>query len=151
MARFLCNKTGGTFSLLPNQLIPYCQYTVDAVVGTLLKVYQFQQIGQTGYHGASIELDSDCFVTPYLIQTWAVLLLSGLLRGHHVLHEKFPFPVSKKPDPRDIIKTIYLYLQSINGVDCPNRQCLKTAIRYHFNQTGKCLFGKTSCERNRPP
>jgi hypothetical protein len=28
---------------------------------------------------------------------------------------------------------------------------LKTAIRYHFNQTGKCLFGRTSCERNRPP
>ena len=151
MARFLCKKTGGTFSLLPHQLIAYCQYTVDAVVGTLLKVYEFQQIGQTGYHRASIELDSDCSVTPYLIQTWAVLLLSGFLRGHHVLHEKFPFPMSKKPDPKDIIKTIYLYLQSISGVDRPQRQCLKTAIRYHFNQTGKCLFGRTSCERNRPP
>ena len=151
MARFLCNKTGRTFSLLPHQLIPYCQYTVNAVMGTLLKVYEFQQIGQTGYHGASLELDPDCSVTPFLIRTWAVLLLSGFLRGHHVLHAKFPLPMSEKPDPRDIIKTIYLYLQSISGVDGPNRQSVTTAIRYHFHQTQNYLFGTTSCDRNRPP
>jgi hypothetical protein len=151
VARFLCSKTGSTFSLLPHQLIPYCQYTVDAVVGTLIKVYEFQLIGQTGYHGASLELDSDCSVTPYLIRTWAMLLLSGFFRGHHVLHKKFPLPVSKKPDPRQIIQTIYLYLQSISNADCPNRQSVIPAIRYHFNKTGKYLFGRTSCDRIRPP
>ena len=97
VARFLCNSTGRTFSLLPHQLIPYCQYTVDAVVGTLLKVYDFQQIGQTGYHGAILELDSDCSVTRYLIQTWTVLFLSGLMRGHHVLCEKFSLQGSTQP------------------------------------------------------
>ncbi len=61
---FFAAKKGATFSLLPNQLIPYCQYTVDAVVGTLLKVYEFQQTGQAGYHGVSLELESDCLVTP---------------------------------------------------------------------------------------
>lgn len=151
MARFLCRKIGATFSLLPNQLIPYCQYTVDAVVGTLLKVYEFQQTGQAGYHGASLELDSDCLVTPYLIQTWATLLLYGFLRGHHVLHAKFPFSVSQKSDPRKAVQTIYNYLQSIGRVDNPNRRSVVPAIRYHFYQTQKCLFGKTSCERNRSP
>jgi hypothetical protein len=38
---------------------------------------------------------------------------------------------SNRPDPRDIIKMIYLHLQSINGVDRPHRQCLKTAIIYY--------------------
>ena len=151
VARFLCRKTGATFSLLPNQLIPYCQYTVDSIVGTLLKVYKFQQTGQAGYHGAGLELDADCLVTPYLIQTWAALLLHGFLRGHHVLHTKFPFSVSQKLDPRKAVQTIYIYLQSISCVDSPNRRSVIPAIRYHFHQTKKCLFGKTSCERNRSP
>ena len=151
MARFLCNTTGRTFSLLPHQLIPYCQYTVDAVVGTLLKVYDFQQTGQAGYYGASLELDPDCSVTPYLIQTWAVLFLSGLMRGHHALCEKFSLQVSTMPEPGDTIKTIYLYLQSISDFDSPDRQSVEPAIRYYFNQTGTCLFGRTSCDRIRPP
>ncbi len=149
--RFLCIKINMTFSLLPLQLIPYCQYTVDAVIGTLLKVYEFQRIGRKGYHSASLELDSDCSVTPYLIQTWAVLLLAGFFRGHHILHKKFPLQVSTRPDPRDTIKTIYLYLQSISILDSPDRQSVKSAIRYHFDQTGKLLFGTTSCDRVRPP
>jgi hypothetical protein len=136
---------------LPCQLIPYYQYTVDAVVGTLLKVYKFQRAGRTGYYGASLELDSDCSVTPFLIRTWAVLLLSGFLRGHHVLCKKYPLKTSTRPDPRDAIRTIYLYLQAISGFDCPDRKSLKPAIRYHFEQTGTCLFGKTSGERVRSP
>ena len=151
VSRFLCTKTNKTFSLLPCQLIPYCQYTVSAMVGTLLMVYDFQQAGRTGYHGASLKLDSDCSVTPFLIRTWAVLLLSGFLRGHHVLCKKFPLQVLTRPDPRNAIRTIYLYLQSISGFDSPDRQSVKPAIRYHFKQTGKCLFGKTSGERVRPP
>jgi len=152
VARFLCQNTGTTFSLLPHQLIPYCQYTVDAVVGTLLKVYAYQQIGQTGYHGASIELEPDCLVTPYLVQTWAALILSGFLRGHHVLHAKYTLPPSDKPRQSDKVKTIYLYLQSISDSDCPpNQQGVMAAIQYYFYQTKKCLFGKTSCDRKHPP
>lgn len=149
VSRFLCVKSGQTFSLLPRQLIPYCQYTVDAVVGTLLKVYRFQQAGQEGYYGASLELDPDCSVTPYLIQTWAMLLLYGFLRGHHVLHAKYA--MTHKPDSRKAVLTVYLYLQCIRDMDCPNRESVIPAIRYHFQQTRKCLFGKTSCDRNRSP
>lgn len=151
MSRSLCAKTGKTFSLLPSQLIPYCQYTVDAVIGTLVKVYEFQRIGQKGYHGASLELPPDCSVTPYLIQTWAVLILAGFLRGHHILHKKFPTPETKQPDSKHIITIIHLYLQSITGVDCPKSYQVKPAVRYHFNRTGKCLFGKASYDRIRPP
>ncbi len=137
--------------MLPSQLIPYCQYTVDAVIGTLIKVYEFQCRGQKGYHGTTLELTPDCSVTPYLIQTWAVLILAGFLRGHHTLHEKFPVPGTKQPDSRQIITTIYLYLKSITGVDCPAPCQMKPAIRYHLNRTGKCLFGRTSCDRIRLP
>ena len=35
IARFMCRRRRKTFSLLPTQLIPYFQYTVGAVMGTL--------------------------------------------------------------------------------------------------------------------
>lgn len=133
---------------MPCQLIPYCQYTVDAIVGTLLSVYQFQQKGRAGYYDASIELDSDCLVTPYLIQTWATLILHGFLRGHHVFYTKFS--MTSKPDLKKVVLAIYLYLQGTSD-DLPNQQSAVEAIRYYFQQTGKFLFGKTSCERNRSP
>ncbi len=151
VARFLCVKTGRTLSLLPRQLIPYHQYTTDAVVGALLMVYDFQKMGQVGYHGATLKLDPDCWVTPYLVQTWAVLLLSGFLRGHHVLHEEFPLPTFRRVGPKDMITTIFLYLQSGADGDCPTRHSVVPIIRYHFIQTGKWLFGRTSCERMRSP
>ncbi|MDY0222979.1 MAG: hypothetical protein RBR67_17750 [Desulfobacterium sp.] len=136
---------------MPSQLIPYCQYTVDAVIGTLVKVYDFQQIGQKGYYGASLELSPDCLVTPYLIETWAVLIQAGFLRGHHIFHEKVSLPGSKKFDSRQMITRIYLYLQNITGVASPKPCHVKPAIRYYFKRTGKCLFGRASCDRIRPP
>jgi len=151
IARFLCGKTGKTFSLLPCQLIPYCQYTVDAMVGTLLVVYRFQQMGRTGYYGASLELDPDCSVTPYLIQTWAVLLLSGFLRGHHILYKKFPLTEAEKPDLKSTVTAIFLYLQGISGSEGPGPQSAIPSIRYHYKHTGTFLFGKTSSERSRSP
>jgi len=121
------------------------------MIGTLIKVYDFQRLGQKGHHGASLELSPDCSVTPYLIQTWAVMVLADLFRGHHVLHEKFPLPEANKPDPRQIITAIYMYLQSIAGVARPKPSQVGPAIRYYFKRTGKCLFGKTFCDRIRPP
>ena len=53
IARFLCRKRRKTFSLLPIQLIPYFQYTVGAVMGTLLLGMGCWQMGQKGFHGAS--------------------------------------------------------------------------------------------------
>ena len=121
------------------------------MVGTLLVVYRFQQMGRTGYYGAILELDPDCSVTPYLIQTWAVLLLTGFLRGHHILHEKFPLSNDSKPDLKSAVTAIFLYLQGISGKEDPERQSVIPSIRYHYKHTGTFLFGKTSSERSRSP
>jgi hypothetical protein len=70
IARFLCGKQESTFSLLPTQLIPYFQYTVNAVIGTLLLVLHYRQMGQKGFHGASVAVDPDSLLTPWLIACW---------------------------------------------------------------------------------
>lgn len=121
------------------------------MVGTLLMAYRFQQMGQAGYYGASLELDPDCSVSPYLIQTWAVLLLSGFLRGHHILYKKFPLTDAEKPDLKSAVTAIFLYLQGISGKEDPERQSVMPSIRYHYKHTGTFLFGKSSSERSRSP
>jgi hypothetical protein len=85
IARFLCDKRERTFSILPSQLIPYFQYTVNAVIGTLLLMLQCRQMGQKGFHGASVAVDPDSLLTPWLIACWLGVVVLGLRRAHGVL------------------------------------------------------------------
>lgn len=85
IARFICRQRRKTFSLLPIQLIPYFQYTVGAVMGTLLLGMGCWQMGQRGFHGASMEVDPESLVTPWLITCWLAAVVLGLGRGHAVL------------------------------------------------------------------
>jgi hypothetical protein len=85
IARFVCRTEGSTVSLLPIQLIPYFQYTVSAVIGTLLMGYGWWQLGQRGFFGASIGVDPESLLTPYLIVFWLRVVLRGFRRAHAVL------------------------------------------------------------------
>ena len=85
IARFLCRKQQSTFSLLPVQLIPYRQYTVDAVMATLLFGLGCWHKGQRGFHGASVKVDPDSLVTPWLVACWLVVIVHGLRGAHAVL------------------------------------------------------------------
>jgi hypothetical protein len=92
VARFICRQRRKTFSLLPIQLIPYFQYTVSAVMRTLLLGMQCWQLGQKGFHGALVkvdEVDPDQLVTPWLISCWLVVVIRGLRRGHAVLRRLY--------------------------------------------------------------
>jgi hypothetical protein len=87
IARFMCRRRRKTFSLLPIQLIPYFQYTVGAVVGTLFLGMGYWQMGQRGFHGASVKVDPESLVTPWLITCWLVSVVQGLRRGHAALRQ----------------------------------------------------------------
>ncbi|RKY24132.1 MAG: hypothetical protein DRP79_08210 [Planctomycetota bacterium] len=147
VARFLCHKSGRTFSLLPYQLIPYHQYTIDAIIGTLLAVYHFQSLGQQGYHGASLDLDPDCLVTPYLVHTWAILIITGLIRGHAVLQGAYPVSSADKATSSTMIRAIYLYLEAVVS----QRRCVLPAVRRFCHRTNGFLFGVSSGDRSRAP
>ena len=71
--------------MLPIQLIPYIQYTVSAVIGTLLLGFGWWQMGQRGFWGASVGVDPDSDVTPYLIVCWLKVVVRGFRRAHAVL------------------------------------------------------------------
>lgn len=85
IARFLCDKQKKTFSLLPSQLIPYHQYTINAVIGALLLGLQCRRLGHKGFHGASLAVDPESLVTPWLIACWLAGVVLGFRRAHGVL------------------------------------------------------------------
>jgi hypothetical protein len=90
IARFMCRRLRKTFSLLPIQLIPYFQYTVGSVVGALLLGMGCRQMGQKGFHGASVkvdEIDPENSVTPWLITGWLFAVVGGFRRGHTALRQ----------------------------------------------------------------
>jgi hypothetical protein len=66
---------------LPIQLIPYHQYTVNAVIGALLLGIQCRQMGQKGFHGASVAVDQESLVTPWLIACWLTTVALGFRRA----------------------------------------------------------------------
>ena len=74
-----------TFSLLPIQLIPFFLYTVNAVLGAVLLAFRCWQKGQGGFYGASVEVDPDSMVTPYLVACWLTVVVNGLRRAHGIL------------------------------------------------------------------
>jgi hypothetical protein len=89
VARFVCRRRERTFSVLPIQLIPYHQYTVNAVIGALLLGIQCRQMGQKGFHGASVAVDPESLVTPWLIACWLALVALGFRRAHARLSRSY--------------------------------------------------------------
>ena len=97
IARFLCRRRRKTFSLLPIQLIPYFQYTVSAVIETLLLGTGCWQGGERGFYGASLSVDPESLVTPWLIACWLVAVLRGFRRGHAVLAQFYDLSAIRTP------------------------------------------------------
>jgi len=58
---------------------------VLAVIGTLLLGLEYRQRGQRGFYGASITVDADSLVTPWLVVYWLVIVARELRRAHAVL------------------------------------------------------------------
>jgi len=85
IARFICRRRQSTFSLLPIQLIPYFQYTVNAVLGVVLLAFRYWQMGRRGFYSASVQVDPDSMVTPYLVGYWLTAIISGFRRAHGIL------------------------------------------------------------------
>lgn len=140
IGRFICRRRRKTFSLLPIQLIPYYQYTVGAVVGTLFLGMGCWQIGQKGFYGASLEVDPESLVTPWLITCWLVAVVRGLRRGHAVLGQFYNLDGIHTSGAWEEAATYFAAF----GLRI-DRLSLLLDLVYHYSQrTGRFLFGTPS-------
>ena len=145
IARFLCRKHRETFSLLPIQLIPYFQYTVSAVVGTLLLGMGCWQNGQKGFYGATEMLDPDSLVTPWLIACWLVAVVGSLGRSHAVLRRFYDLDSVRTREKAEGWQEATDYFVAFALKPKRDSDALLMDLLYRYSRsTGQFLFGTPS-------
>lgn len=134
--------------MLPVQLIPYCQYTVNAILGTLLLGLGCWQMGQRGFHGASVEVDQDSLVTPWLVACWLVVVLRGLQRAHAVLRRWYDLSSVRTPKKPGAWEEISSYFLSLGWKPkTPWPPLLRELLERYSRTAKRFLFGTPSQER----
>jgi hypothetical protein len=144
IARFLCRQRRKTFSLLPIQLIPYFQYTVGAVIETLLLGMECWQNGQKGFYGASDAVDPDSLVTPWLITCWLVAVIRGLRRGHAVLRRFYPLDAIRTQGRAKGWQEAGGYFVGFGLALKMESALLMNVVGRYSRSTGQFLFGTPS-------
>jgi hypothetical protein len=151
IARFMCRRRRKTFSLLPIQLIPYFQYTVGAVVGTLFLGMRYWQKRQKGFHGASLEVDPESLVTPWLITCWLVAVVQGLRHGHAGLRQFYNLDGIHTPNRVGTWEEVAQYFAAF-GLKSKVHwyPLLMDLVDRYSRKTGQFLFGTPSQYRSSP-
>jgi hypothetical protein len=134
-------------------LIPYFQYTVGAVLGTLLLGWGCWQRSQGGFWGASVQVDPDSLVTPWLVAFWLAAVLRGLRRGHAVLGRFYDLTGIATPRRAVPWEEVAGYFRALSVETKMHGQSLGMPLARRYSQaTRQFLFGIPSQHRapNRP-
>ena len=130
------------------QLIPYFQYTVHAILGTLLLGLGCWHRGQQGFHGASVELDPDSLVTPWLVACWLRVVMKGLRRAHAVLRRWYDLSRIRTPQRSRVWEEVSGYFLSLGWkTDLYWGSLLREILNRYSRTTKRFLFGTPSQER----
>ena len=135
--------------MLPIQLIPYFQYTVAAVVGTLLLGYAYWQMGYRGFYGASVSVDADSLATPYLVVCWLAIVARGFRRAHAVLRRFYDLSqVNTLAHGTILWKEVSGYFLAFGlKPKIPWAQRILALCRRYSRCTNRFLFGVPSQQR----
>lgn len=149
ICRFECRKTGGTFSLLPIQLIPYHQYTVAAIISMVVLAITLQSQGKAGCEKSAEQADSLSSVTPFLVWCWLKMTAAGMRRAHRFLDRTYNLSQVRSGDGRaGLIAELTEYLKAIAGGGTVSRfHTTISAVGGFAKATGRFLFGQPSQQR----
>lgn len=150
MARFRCRTSGtATFSMLPVQLAPYCQYTLESMIRTLLLVLTVLEEEQRGILAALGEVPGDHDVTVGLLAYWRGLVLRGLRRAHPFLHPRYDLSsVRSAEDHHGQLLELRAYCDAFRSRGPPGLAAsLGLTARFYGYRTRRHLMGTPSQER----
>lgn len=135
--------------MLPHQLIPYVQYTVDAVLHTLLNVLELQRTGRRGFHGACEQSDPDSSVTPWLICCWLALFVKGLRRAHPVLCKRYDLTAVRSESGTERTRVEMQGYLTAFGAWPPSGsvEVLAAVVRDYGRRSGRFMLGTPSQDR----
>ncbi len=128
--------------------MPYAQYTVNAVLGTLLLGFERWQLGERGFHGASVRIDPDSLVTPWLVVCWLIVILKGLRRAHAVLRQWYDLGNVRTPKRPGTWEEISGYFSGL-GLKRKTRwrPLLREVLERYSRTTRRFLFSTPSQKR----
>lgn len=147
VARFLCCQQNVTFSLLPDQLIPYVLYTASSVIGTLLFGLLHWQAGKKGFFGATQNIDPDSLITPWLVACWLKIVIRGLRGSHSVLSQWIDLGMVSDPGTSRW-EDVAMYFQILGWRGAPPvGGKLREVLHLYIRAVKRFLFGMPSQER----
>jgi hypothetical protein len=121
------------------------------VMETLLLGMRCWQMGQKGFHGASVkvdEVDPESLVTPWLITCWLVAVIQGLRRGHAALRQVYTLDGIHTCGAW---KEAAAYFAAFGLRPKIDRLSLLMDLVYRYSRaTGQFLFGTPSQYRSAP-
>jgi hypothetical protein len=152
VARFLCRKTGRTFSLLPVWLVPYHQYTAASMFFALLLAMAAKPNGIKSLFAVAEKLiEADSKANGFLLGCWSVLCVVGLRRAHTELARWAKLgEVKSGPVRTDVLVEVAAYCQALGIRGPPHCNVvhgLDEVIQRHARTTGRFLLGTPSQER----
>ena len=148
IARFQCRNQGKTFSLLPCQLAPYHQYTVESILLALLLVGQLHHDENRGFACAARKLPADSNVTPWLLAFWLGVALRSLRRAHPVLAQWYDLSSIRSGERRFAqLHELCDYCKAFNSRAPPDGKRYYALMTRYAEHTQHHLVGTPSHER----
>jgi hypothetical protein len=151
IARFICRRRHKTFSMLPTQLIPYRQYTVKAVIGALLLGLQCRKQGQKGFHGASVAVDPETRLTPWLIACWLSAVLLGFRRDHGFLRGFYHLAEISTTTMTALWQEVAGYLTALGLTAQIRWGPMLQKLANHYSRSQRLFLFGTASQHRRPP
>lgn len=151
--RFQCRGAhlGSTFSMLPEQLIPYQKYTVETVLTALLLWREYAcspGVSGTAY-GMVQTLSGETDVTPWQLRKWLLVIRHGFLAAQGELSLRYDFSsVPREEGIRGELDTVYGYVEAFSRGPPPAVSAVIMVLKIYFQISGRFLFGCPSQSRS---
>jgi len=134
--------------MLPCQLAPYCQYTIESMIRTLLLVLVIFEEEQRGILAALGQVPGDHDTTAGLVAYWRGLVLRGLRRAHPILSRRYDLSaVHSAADHHGQLLELRAYCDAFRSRGPPRQQGLRLALHRYSQETKRHLVGTPSQER----
>ncbi len=152
ISRFQCRgaHTGRTFSMLPNQLIPYQRYTVETIIRALLVWFEYSRERSepvSAYHVVQT-LSGETDVTPWQLRKWLLVIRYGLLAAHGELCARYDFSsVSWAEGIAGHLETVHGYVTAFSRGPPVRVSAVVTTLHLYSQITGRFMFGCPSQSR----
>lgn len=154
VARFQCQGIPGqwpTFSLLPYQLVPYFQYTLESMVRALLVWRSFwMRPGYSGsaYYTAEVLDEERCGesgVTSWRLRFWALLFRSWLRAAQAELAREYDFATVRFAEGfPQILDELHDYFAVLSRGPPASEAGVLLSVRMHSERTGRFVLGVPS-------